>query len=83
MSFMHWSTDSIRMSSANRQDATIGVIFFTSRKQPTLMLHTPNMVSSLAYFKDEESARTFCDLMGLNITEPQEPSAALAPSSAV
>lgn len=68
MSFFRWTTDSIKRSDSP-EEVTVGVHSYSSRKRPTLVAHHPTWTEALAYFKDEESARLFCAVLGLKITE--------------
>lgn len=60
--WVHWSTDCIGFGGA-----TISVVFFSSRSRPTLIVHHPDHIDPVAYFRDEVSALEFCEIMTLEV----------------
>lgn len=71
--FIVWSSEGLAAPRAEYPQWS--VVRFRDRARPTLMRHERGAGYSAAYFKDDAEARTFCEALGLRITDHRPPMA--------
>lgn len=57
-----------------RDDRTIGVVKFSTRKRWCLIIREAKQIRHLAWFDSEENARAFCEVLTLAITDDRHKS---------